>query len=342
MSTVNPVFSVLIVNYNAGEYLERCIKAVLEQNFEAFEVIVVDNDSRDDSLDRCHEHLSDSRIRIERLASNTGFAAANNYGAKFARGEWIVTLNPDAFPDPGWLAALSQAARKYSDVDMFGCTQINAADPSRLDGIGDAYLAIGIPWRSGYGHATSRAMVEDYEAFGPCAAAAMYRAEPFRDAGGFDECLFCYVEDVDLAFRLRLAGSRCVQLRDAIVRHIGGASGDSIGAFARYHGTRNLIWVFVKNMPAAILWPMLPAHIAALLVLLGKAVCRGSGGVISRAILDSLRGLPAIWRQRRKVQSIRRVSIAEISRALCWNPSTYLKRDAHVIGPSIKMLHRDR
>jgi len=336
MSTAAPAFSILVVNYNAGIYLERCLHALRAQSLTDYETIVIDNNSNDTSLALSAQHFQDPRFKLVRMPSNTGFAAGNNRGAEIARGEWIVTLNPDAFPESGWLTALSKAAQRYPDVDMFGSTQINATDPSRLDGTGDAYFAIGIPWRSGYGHATSRALVEDYEAFGPCAAAAMYRADLFREVGGFDERLFCYVEDVDLAFRLRLAGSRCVQLRDAIVRHIGGASSDSIGAFARYHGTRNLIWVFVKNMPAAILWPMLPAHIAALLVLLSKAVCRGGGGVMSRAILDGMRGLPAIWRQRRKIQSTRRASIAQISRALCWNPNTYLRRDVHVIGSSIK------
>ena len=342
MSAEPLFFSVLIVNYNAGEYLARCLKALREQSFEGFEAIVVDNDSRDDSLARCSEHWSDPRIRLEKLASNTGFAAGNNHGARLARGKWIVTLNPDAFPDADWLATLARAAQKYPDVDMFGCTQINAADPSRLDGVGDAYLAVGIPWRSGYGHTKSGAAAQDYETFGPCAAAAMYRAASFTIAGGFDESFFCYVEDADLAFRLRLAGSRCVQVHDAVVRHVGGASSDAAGVFARYHGIRNLIWVFVKNMPSTMFLLILPAHVLALLILIVKSVHRGNGGVTSEAIVDALRGLPAVWQRRRKIQASRRASTKEIARALCWNPKTYLLRNVHVIGPARKESARTR
>ncbi|MFN3398776.1 MAG: glycosyltransferase family 2 protein [Ferrovibrio sp.] len=93
------------------------------------------------------------------------------------------------------------------------------------------------------------------EAFGPCAAAALFRADAFRAAGGFDESLFCYMEDVDLAFRLRFAGERAMQIPAARVRHVGGGS---VGGseFAVYHGARNSVWCFVKNIPAALLWPL--------------------------------------------------------------------------------------
>ncbi len=335
MSAGPPFFSVLIVNYNAGEYLERCLKALRAQSFDAFEAIIVDNNSQDNSLFHCHEHLSDPRIQLIRMPHNVGFAAGNNRGASVSRGEWLVTLNPDAFPSPDWLSELSAATQKYSAADMFGSTQINARSPTELDGVGDAYLAIGIPWRGGMGHPVETAP-QDYETFAPCAAAAAYRASSFRQVKGFDEDFFCYVEDVDLAFRLRLMGSKCIQLKNAQVYHIGGATSDAAGSFARYHGIRNLIWVFVKNMPAAIFWLMLPLHVLALLVLFVKAVHRGNASVTSKAILDGVRGLPPVWLQRRKIQAVRRASTADVASALCWNPKTYFQRDAYVIRPSAK------
>lgn len=268
------------------------------------------------------------------MPRNIGFAAGNNRGAEIARGTWIVTLNPDAFPDTGWLAVLADAPRKYPDADMFGCTQVNAGDPARLDGIGDAYLACGIPWRSGYGHETDHTKLTDYETFGPCAAAAMYRLDAFRKVGGFDESFFCYVEDVDLAFRLRLTGSRCVQVHGAVVHHVGGASSDTAGLFARYHGIRNLIWAFVKNMPAPIFWPMLPALALALLILVIKSGRSGKADAAFKAIADAVRGISGVWRRRRTIQKTRSAKVWQIGRALCWNPRTYLKRDAHVIAPA--------
>jgi GT2 family glycosyltransferase len=327
-----PQFSILIVNYNAGAHLERCLHALRAQTIKAFEAIIVDNDSRDDSLARCAEHLSDPRFRLVRMFRNAGFAAGNNQGAALARAEWIVTLNPDAFPEPGWLAALSRAVREYPDVDMFGSTQISASDPSRLDGGGDAYLAIGVPWRGGYGHPTGKPE-HDYETFGPCAAAAMYKAATFRHAGGFDEDFFCYVEDADLAFRIRLSGGRCVQLHDAVVRHVGGATSDSSGRFARYHGIRNLIWTFAKNVPAPMFWALLPLHVIALLTLLVKAVYRGNAAPIFNGIRDAVCRLPSVWKKRQQIQEQRCTRTRDIARAFCWKPWTYFSKGVHKLGP---------
>lgn len=320
--------SILIVNYNAGAHLTRCLDALRAQDFLHFEAIVIDNASADDSLARAVACFQDPRFRLIRNTRNEGFAAGNNIGAASARGAWIATLNPDAFANSDWLSRLIAATRRYPDADMFGSTQLDDQQPAILDGAGDAYLAIGIPWRGGKGQAADT-VNGDYEVFGPCAAAALYRADAFRQVGGFDERLFCYVEDVDMAFRLRLGGSRCIQLRDAVVRHIGGVTSDQRRSFARFHGTRNITWVFLKNMPLAFLLPLLPLHGAALLYLLAKSTLRGNPGPVARGIAASLQGLGPAWRDRKTVQMRRRVGLAGVARFLCWSLPTYVRRAPH-------------
>lgn len=328
-----PLFSVLIVNYNAGPYLERCLRSLRAQSYQAFEAVIVDNNSHDDSLSLCAAHLADPRFRLVRMSHNAGFAAGNNRAAALARGEWIATLNPDAFPEADWLAELSAAVKKYPNIDMFGSTQVDAKSPSKLDGAGDSYLAIGIPWRGGFGHPIATANLP-YEVFGPCAAAALYRASAFRSVGGFDEDFFCYVEDADLAFRLRLAGSRCIQLNSAVVHHIGGASGDKGRSFARYHGTRNMTWALLKNMPMPLLIPLLPAHALGLLFLLIKALLRGDAGPVFRGMIDALKGTKLAWKKRRAIQLKRKVSIFATAGFICWSPLLYFRRMPHIIGPA--------
>ena len=97
------------------------------------------------------------------------------------------------------------ATRRHPDVVMFGSTQIDVLDQRRLDGVGDHYLVTGLPWRGGHGWSVNELPAEG-EVFAPCAAACLIRADAFREANGFDERFFCYVEDIDLAFRLRLGG----------------------------------------------------------------------------------------------------------------------------------------
>jgi GT2 family glycosyltransferase len=321
-----PLIDVLVVNYNAGRYLDECLAGLISQSFREFRAIVADNGSTDDSFARCMKTIADPRFRFVSFARNIGFAAANSRAAALGKAPWIVTLNPDAVPEPDWLAALADAAARHPDVDMFGSTQVDFADPSKLDGVGDAYLAIGLPWRGGFGHPRSETPPEA-EVFGPCAAAAMYRRAGFEALGGFDERFFCYVEDVDLAFRWRLAGGRCIQLPTAVVHHVGGVSSGGDGsAFARYHGTRNLVWTFVKNMPAPLFWPLLPAHAAALVFLLLKAVARGQGAAVARGLRDALSGIGAIWLERNRIQRARAVSSATMARAVTWSPRLYFRR----------------
>jgi GT2 family glycosyltransferase len=326
-----PGVTVIVVNYNAGPWLARCLDALLAQSTGGFDVIVVDNASTDDSLALSAGALADLRVRLERLGANTGFAAANNQAAALTQATWIALLNPDAFPDPDWLERLLDATRRYPDVAMFGSTQIDAADHSRLDGAGDQYLFAGLPWRGGYGAPVAETPPEG-EVFSPCAAAALYRRDAFAAAGGFDERYFCYIEDVDLAFRLRLAGERCIQVPDARVQHVGGGSGGTARAgvsdFARFHGTRNLVWTFVKCMPGGLFWLLLPVHAAFLMALCLRASLRGRSGPVWRGVGAALAGLSAAFASRRKIQRARTATARDIAQALCWSLPRYLRRDA--------------
>jgi GT2 family glycosyltransferase len=121
-----------------------------------------------------------------------------------------------------------------------------------LDGAGDEYHVSGLAWRRFYNHLANGYGLKPEEVFGACAAAAMYRREDFLKIGGFDEDYFSYFEDVDLSFRLRLAGGRCLYVPDAIVHHVGSASTGKLSDFVVYYGHRNLVWTFFKDMPGTL------------------------------------------------------------------------------------------
>jgi GT2 family glycosyltransferase len=325
---------VIVVDYKAGPVLRECLGALRAQTFRDFRVFVIDNGSADETFDRCREDCDDPRFEFHRFDENLGFARANNVAATLGRAPWIVTLNPDAVPEAGWLAALIEAAERSPEASMFGSTQIDAGDPTLLDGVGDGYFAAGFPWRGGFGRQWP-VPDADYEVFGACAAAAMYRREVFEALGGFDERFFCCVEDTDLAFRWRLAGNAVRQARRAVVRHVGGVSQSGTGgAFARYYGTRNLIWAFIKNMPPLLFWPLLPCHLAALLVWWSRAALGGDAGPVWRGIVSAMKYLPEIWQARRAIQSRRRAGTLEIARALTWAPWTYARRAPAILSPN--------
>lgn len=295
--------TVVVVNWNSGPLLSRCLAALSAQTRRPERVVVVDNGSTDGS---CPEDDAARPLRVLRLGTNTGFAAGSNRGIREAGDcEAVALLNPDAFPEPRWLEALLAAAEAHPGHVAFGSRML-AGTPGLLDGIGDAYHVSGRPWRVGHHRAPSEA-AEEAEIFSPCAAAALYRRAELLEAGGFDERYFCYVEDVDLGFRLRLRGGRCLYVPEAVVTHVGSATSGAHSDFSLYHGHRNLVWTFFKDMPWPLLVAYLPQHLALNLFTVAWFAARGRAGPLLRAKRDALRGLPAVLRERRRIQAGRRV-----------------------------------
>ena len=167
--------------------------------------------------------------------------------------------------------------------------------------------------------------------FAPCAAAALYAREAFASAGGFDESFFCYLEDVDLGFRLRLRGERCIQVRRAEVLHFGAVSANPDSDFFLFHTQRNRLWVLLKNVPSPLVWLTLALQIVALpLTVLRRPP--GKRRAALKGVMAGLRGVPMAWRQRRKVQSERVVSSLNIAKMLVWDPRKALSHAPRFIA----------
>jgi GT2 family glycosyltransferase len=307
---------VIIVNWNAGGYLERCISSLLSQTLLPREIIVVDNASTDGSAIRIIKKFPS--VRVIESKRNLGFAAANNLAVEEGalESEWIAFLNPDAFPDPGWLEALLIASTNHPQYSIFGSRLMDANSISIVDGVGDAYHVSGLAWRTGHGKLLTARDSVAREIFSPCAAAAMFRKDAFVAAGGFDEEFFCYVEDVDLGFRMRLLGHQCWYVPDSIALHVGSAVTGRRSDFSIYYGHRNLVWTFVKNMPGVLFWLLLPLHGVLNLVSIVWFSLRGQGAVILRAKRDALLGLPKVWRKRQEIQKVRVASARDVWRML--------------------------
>ena len=310
--------TVIIVNFNGGEHLLRCLACLADQDTDPERIILIDNCSTDGSAVAARDWVArDGRLaaRLEQIDSavNVGFAAANNRAVERSTTEFVAVLNPDAFPDRGWLTALVAAARQHPEAASFGSWQRLDGHPGLLDGVGDVYHISGVAWRDGHERACGDRYEPDAEIFSSCAAAALYRRQAFLEVGGFDEDFFCYFEDVDLGFRLRLAGYAARSVAQAGVSHVGGVSaGGRRSSFAVYHGQRNLIWCFVKNMPFPLVLMLLPAHVALLLYDLVLFTLRGCGPAVVKAKWHAIVGLPKFLRKRRAVQATRRATCSDI------------------------------
>lgn len=329
MDQIQPTFSVVILSWNSNQTLPSCLQALNVQTYKDFEVLLIDNGSSVPVSDDLPEEYPLLTIHLYPLEQNIGFAAGNNFAAIRARGKYLVLLNADAFPAPGWLENILAGVKKYPH--SFYASQLLIADqPERLDGVGDVYHVSGLAWRNAYNTLVSNQDNHEKEVFSACGAAAIYPIEAYRQADGFDEDYFSYIEDVDLGFRLRLMGYKCMYLPDAVVHHVGSASTSRRSNLAVYYGQRNWVWTYFKDMPGISVWLLVPVHLLANLLQIILAVFRGQGRVTMQAKRDAIRGLPAIFKKRKHVQGARRVSMLYLLMALDWNP----------ISPLIKLLHR--
>lgn len=307
----------VLVTFNAEAYIRRALAAVAGQTRLPDMVVIVDNASTDGTRAVIDASTGGWAVPVRVMASptNLGFAAANNRAVEqLASCDFVALLNPDAFPEPGWLEALLNAAAAHPEAASFASRLMLEGQPGQLDGAGDACHVSGLAWRHGHGLAVA-AVAEALQArpvFSACAAAALYRRDDWARAGGFDERFFCYAEDVDLGFRLQLVGRGCWYVPEAVAHHLGSASAGVGSAFAVYHGHRNAEWMFLKNMPAALFWRYLPLHLAASLAGLAFFASRGRAGSYLKGKWDALTRAGQFWQARREVQAARVLSSAEV------------------------------
>ena len=238
---MSPLVTVVVVNWNGLSLLRRCLPPVLAQRGVPYEVIVVDNGSSDGSLDwlrRLSATLAAAPaappVRILASERNLGFAAGNNLAIRESQAPFVATLNNDARPEPGWLAALVAAAEADPKIGSCAAQLVFASRPEVVNSAGIALDRAGIAWDREVG-AARHPPGPATEVFGASAGAALYRRAMLDDVGLFAESFFMYLEDVDLAWRARLRQWQCVYVPAAVVHHLHSASAGEGSPFKLWH-----------------------------------------------------------------------------------------------------------
>ena len=239
--------TVVIPNYNGMAYLENCIKSLLAQEFDDYDIIVVDNGSEDGSASL--EILNHPRIRVVRLSQNFGFSRAANEGIKASKTPYILLLNNDTEVQGEFVQEMLRAISQDETIFSAASKMIQLNDRGRLDGAGDLYCALGWGFARGKGKRVSL-YDKDCEIFSACAGAAIYRKKILDEIGYFDEFHFAYLEDLDIGYRAKIMGYKNVYHKDAVVYHVGsGFSGSRYNEFKIRLSSRNNVYVIYKNMP---------------------------------------------------------------------------------------------
>jgi len=308
------VASVIVLNYNGRHFLEGCLASLEAQRFHDFEAWLVDNGSQDGSVEFVADRFP--WVRVMTLGQNLGFCAGNNAAIKQAKGDFIVLLNNDTVVEPEWLGALVGAAQEDPRVGICASRILSLHRPDLIYAAGDCYSIAGHAFRRGEGLSAAGRFEKAEEVFTACACAALYRRSMLDEIGLLDEDFFSNCEDVDLGFRSRLGGYSCLYVPEAVVYHFGSGTAGVKNARVEFLDSRNIEYVFFKNMPGLLLLQYLPLHVMLLSRTFAQRLPEGLAVAFLRGKADFLANLLRVVRKRRIIQRRRKVQVQALARAM--------------------------
>ena len=302
-------FAVVVVTHDSAAHVAETLGALAPQLRSDDELIVVDNGSRDDTVDVVRRAAPGAWI-VEQ--DNRGFAGGATAGAEYAHAPLLLFLNPDARPAPGCLDELRRAADAQP---AWGAWQalVTMAGGSLINTAGNVTHFLGMGWAGRCGQPVSEAPREPTEVPFASGAALAVRRTAWERAGGFDERYFMYCEDLDLCLRLRLGGWAIGIVPAGRVEH---DYDFDKGGRKWFLLERNRWWTILSDYPRALLLLLAPALLGAELALLAVAARGGWLRQKLRAQAAVIRALPAILARRRHVQSTRVIGAADFARRL--------------------------
>jgi GT2 family glycosyltransferase len=302
-----PLVSIIIVNFNGKRFLKKCFSSIISQTYPSLELILVDNGSKDGSVELVQKHFPG--VKIITNGDNLGFAKGNNIGIRAASGDLIATLNNDTEASPYWVESLVSGMLSDDRIGMCASRMLFMRDPGMINSTGICISRSGACWDRGM-FEQDHGQYARGEVFGPCAGAALYKKKMLDEIGLFDEDFFAYMEDADLAFRGRAAGGRCVYVPEAAVYHYHSATSGYMSDFSIYHGNRNIVWSAMKNFQGRLLWSALPWIVGRSLAVIPYYTLRGHGKAAILSKIDAIKGIPRMIARRQPYN----VNAAEIAR----------------------------
>jgi GT2 family glycosyltransferase len=309
-TSATPAVTAVVPTLGRSRWLKACLEALRREGGDGIEIVVVaQGEGVDDATCNASCNAScNAADRVLRLPTPAGFARATNLGVAAARGELVATVNDDAVVEEGWLAALTAALAADPKAAAAQGVQLLPGEPARIDGCGVGWNRWWQAVQIGHGRPVEEleevvgGAGDPIEIFGVSATAALYRREALAAVAGpegvFDERLFAYYEDVDLAARLRAAGHRALLVPSARALHAGSTTGRGMawGSRQLIGGNRHLV---LARLLGRGYWWRLPWLLLRDLADLARAVLGGDGraaaGIVA-GVARAARHLPGFAR----------------------------------------------
>lgn len=264
--TVSPSVAIVILNWNGKHYLQQFLPSILTSGYSNYRLIIADNASTDDSLDFLK--ITYPEIEIIQLRKNFGFAKGYNEALKEVTADYYLLLNSDVEITPGWITPMIDLLE--SDTEFAACQpKILAYNNKKLF----EYAGGAGGWLDAFGYPFARGRVFDFceedhgqyndtiEVFWASGAALLIKSGVFHKMNGFDEYFFAHQEEIDLCWRMQLAGYKIFCCPQSVVYHVGGGTlprGNSLKTFLNF---RNNQVMLTKNLPASEKWWKIPYRI---------------------------------------------------------------------------------
>lgn len=279
----SPKTAIVILNWNGQKHLEKFLPSVLATAYENLEVVVADNGSTDDSVSFLQQHYP--QVRLIRFEKNLGFARGYNEALKMVKAGYYALLNSDVEVQPGWLAPL---------ISLLEQDKMNAACQPKLLSYNNRkqfeYAGGAGGWLDSYGYPFARGRIFDVceedtgqydktdRVFWVSGAAMVIRSEVFHEMKGFDEFFFAHQEEIDLCWRMQLAGYKLYACPASVVYHVGGGTLPRGNTLKTYLNFRNNQVMLFKNLPWSQKWWKIPSRILLDAASAWKGLLKGDGG----------------------------------------------------------------
>jgi len=296
--------SIIIVNWNGERFLKSCLEALSNQSYGNCEIILVDNGSSDNSVRFASNNFP--KVKIVALRENNGFTGGNAAGLEIAQGAYIALVNNDARVEKAWLESLLRTMLQDRTIGICA-PRVIFENTQTVDSAGQGITTAGVGFNRGVGGNPLDVNAPELM-FGAGGAAVLYRRRMLEEIGFLDEDFFLYDEDTDLNFRAQLAGWKCAYVPTAVAYHVANATSKRLSDLHVYYHSRNLEFVWLKNMPLGIMLRF--AH-HKIIQELGSfcylCLRHGKWGPFFRAKRDALKMSSVMLKKRAKIQAGKRV-----------------------------------
>jgi len=316
---MKPAISIIIPHLNGRHHLDDCFQSLRRQTWRDFEVLLVDNGSTDGTQNYVAEHYPE--VRLIQLPENRGFTGACNAGWQAAQGDIIILLNNDTEADPAWLAEVMAAFARHPRAGSVASKMRLFDRRDHLHTAGDFYRLDGIPGNRGVWQADVGQFDQEEMVFSACGGSSAYRRAMLEEIGFLDDDFFFSCEDVDVGWRVNLAGWEVWYAPTAVIYHKLKATGGAVTG--SYYDGRNFLYLIWKNYPSSLLrqnWRL----IARAQLMITKEALQNWRGEAARARLRGqlagLWGIFKMWPKRQKVQALRRIDDGTLLRRLTEPP----------------------